>query len=137
MYFTLSTLISTGLLLAWIRNHGNVITHIADPTVPEVSQTYALVVVAFSNVLNTVWFGPATSKYVTWQLDVSHCLTCSTGSRQRDLNWKNRRKKMPVMPTSAFFETVVLASLTVPTGVDGNEGAEGAIRQDARVQCAC
>ncbi|KAH9968759.1 hypothetical protein BC827DRAFT_1165418 [Russula dissimulans] len=62
MYFTLSTLISTGLLLAWIRNHDNVITHITQPTVPEVSQTYALVVVAVSHALNTVWLGPATSK---------------------------------------------------------------------------
>jgi len=82
MYFTLSTLTSTGLLLAWIRNHGNVIAHIADPTVPEVSQAYALAIVAVSHTLNTVWFGPATSKLSSARLKLEK----QEGKDPRDAN---------------------------------------------------
>ncbi|KAI0004128.1 hypothetical protein BJV74DRAFT_425387 [Russula compacta] len=62
IYFNLNALISSGLLLAWIRNHSAVITHITDPTVPDVTQAYALAVVAVSQALNSFWLGPATSK---------------------------------------------------------------------------
>ncbi|KAF8482144.1 hypothetical protein DFH94DRAFT_627906 [Russula ochroleuca] len=62
VYFKLNALISSGLLLVWVRNHDTVITQIAHPTNPDVSQAYALAVVAISQALNAVWIGPATSK---------------------------------------------------------------------------
>ncbi|KAI0001817.1 hypothetical protein BJV77DRAFT_938479 [Russula vinacea] len=62
VYFKLNAIISSGLLLAWVRNHNVVITQIAHPTNPDVSQAYALVVVALSQALNAIWIGPATSK---------------------------------------------------------------------------
>ena len=64
-YFKLNAITSSGLLVAWIRNHSTVIAQLAHPTVPDVSQAYALGVVAIAHGLNIVWFGPATSKYVT------------------------------------------------------------------------
>lgn len=67
VYFKLNAVVSSGLLFAWIRNHGGVISQLAHPTVPDVSQAYALGVVALTHTLNIVWFGPATSKYVTWR----------------------------------------------------------------------
>ncbi len=67
IYFKLNTSIASGLLLAWIRNHSTVITHLAYPTVPDVSQAYALFVVIALQALNLFWIGPAASKYVTWQ----------------------------------------------------------------------
>jgi len=80
VYFKLNTLISSGLLLAWIRNHSTVTPHLAYPTVPDVSQAYALFIVVASQALNLFWFGPATSKYVTWELHPPHRLTCSLDS---------------------------------------------------------
>lgn len=68
VYFKLNAITSSGLLFAWIRNHSTVIAQLAHPTVPDVCQAYALGVVAIAHALNIVWFGPATSKYVTWQL---------------------------------------------------------------------
>lgn len=65
-YFKLNAIVSSGLLFAWIRNHSAVTTLLAHPTVPDVSQAYALGVVAIAHALNIVWFGPATSRYVTW-----------------------------------------------------------------------
>jgi len=80
IYFKLNTSIASGLLLAWIRNHSTVTTHLTYPTVPDVSQAYALFVVIALQALNLFWIGPATSKYVTWQVNLSHRLTCSIGS---------------------------------------------------------
>ncbi len=68
VYFKLNAIISSGLLFGWIRNHSTVIAQLAHPTVPDVSQAYALGVVAIAHALNIVCFGPVTSKYVTWQL---------------------------------------------------------------------
>jgi Domain of unknown function (DUF4149) len=68
IYFKLNAIVSSGLLFAWIRNHNTVIAQLAHPTVPDVTQAYALGAVAIAHALNIVWFGPATSKYVTWQL---------------------------------------------------------------------
>jgi hypothetical protein len=68
VYFKLNALTSSGLLFAWVRTHSIVIEHFARPTVPDVCQAYALGAVAIAHTLNIVWFGPATSKYVTWQL---------------------------------------------------------------------
>jgi Domain of unknown function (DUF4149) len=68
VYFKLNAIISSGLLFAWIRNHSTVMAQLAHPIIPDVSQAYALGVVAIAHALNIVWFGPATSKYVTWQL---------------------------------------------------------------------
>jgi hypothetical protein len=70
VYFKLDAIISSGLLLVWIRNHSTVVAHIANPTVPDVAQAYALVIVAISQALNALWIGPATSKYVTLQLNI-------------------------------------------------------------------
>ncbi|KAI9511795.1 hypothetical protein F5148DRAFT_974649 [Russula earlei] len=68
IYFKLNALVSTGLLLVWIRNHSSVITHIAHPTIPDVSQAYALVVAAASQALNSLWIGPATGKLLIVRL---------------------------------------------------------------------
>jgi Domain of unknown function (DUF4149) len=68
VYFKFNAIVSSGLLLAWIRNHSTVIAEFTHPTVPDVSQAYALGTVVIAHALNIVWFGPATSKYVTWQL---------------------------------------------------------------------
>jgi len=65
VYFKLNAVVSSGLLFAWIRNHSTVIAQFAHPTVPDVSQAYALGVVAIAHGLNVVWFGPATSKLLT------------------------------------------------------------------------
>ena len=74
VYFKLNALISSGLLLVWIRNHNTAIAQIAHPTNPDVFQAYALVTVAISQALNAIWIGPATSKYVTWQLNCRSAL---------------------------------------------------------------
>ena len=68
VYFKFNAITSSGLLFAWVRNHSTVIAQLAHPTVADVCQAYALGVVAIAHTLNIVWFGPATSKYVTWQL---------------------------------------------------------------------
>ena len=68
VYFKLNAIVSSGLLVAWTRNHSTVIALLAHPTVPDVCQAYALGVVAIAHTLNIVWFGPVTSKYVMWQL---------------------------------------------------------------------
>jgi Domain of unknown function (DUF4149) len=68
VYFKCNAIVSSGLLFAWIHNHSTVIAQFAQPNVPDVAQAYALGVVAITHTLNIVWFGPATSKYVTWQL---------------------------------------------------------------------
>jgi len=65
VYFKFNAVVSSGLLFAWIRNHSTVIAQLAHPMVPDVTQTYALGVVALSHTLNNVWFGPATSKLLT------------------------------------------------------------------------
>lgn len=62
VYFKLNAIISSSLLLAWIRNHDTVIAQIAYPTIPDVSQTYALAVVVISQALNALWIGPVTSE---------------------------------------------------------------------------
>jgi len=64
-YFKLHTLISFCLLLGWVLNHNTVITHIVHPTVPDVSQAYALLLAAVSQALNTFWFGPDTNKVLS------------------------------------------------------------------------
>jgi hypothetical protein len=79
MYFKLNAIISSGLLFAWIRNHSTVVAQIAHPTIPDVAQAYALVAVAISQALNALWIGPATSKYVTRQPNLSPRLTCPIG----------------------------------------------------------
>ncbi|KAI0281597.1 hypothetical protein BGY98DRAFT_190655 [Russula aff. rugulosa BPL654] len=68
VYFNLNAIVSSGLLFAWIRNHSTVIAELAHPTVPDVSQAYALGVVAIAHALNIVCFGPATSKLLTMRL---------------------------------------------------------------------
>ena len=68
IYFELNALVSSVLLLGWIYNHNLAIAHITHPTVPDVAQAYALALVSVSQALNFFWFGPATSKYVMWQL---------------------------------------------------------------------
>ncbi|KAI0308009.1 hypothetical protein B0F90DRAFT_1679373 [Multifurca ochricompacta] len=62
IYFNLNIIISSGLLLAWIRNHSLVIAHARDPTAPDVVQAYALAVVTVSQALNSFWIGPSTKK---------------------------------------------------------------------------
>lgn len=70
VYFKLNTLISSGLLLAWIRNHSAVTAHLACPMVPDVSQAYALFIVVATQALNLFWFGPTTSKLLTERLEL-------------------------------------------------------------------
>jgi len=81
VYFKLNTLISSGLLLAWIRNHSTVIPHLAYPTVPDVSQAYALFIVVASQALNLFGLVPPRAN-----------------SRQNDISWKKRRERMLRMP---------------------------------------
>ena len=133
VYFKLNAIISSSLLLAWTRNHSTVIEQIAYPAIPDVLQAYALAAVAISQVLNAIWIGPATSEYVTWQLNLSLCLICSTGFWQCDSSWKKKRARMLTMPRSVSSVTVVHVPLTLSKGVVGNEEAECEVREVAWV----
>ncbi|KAI0296055.1 hypothetical protein B0F90DRAFT_1747592, partial [Multifurca ochricompacta] len=58
IYFKANIWISLIMLLAWTHTHASVITHIADPTIPEVAQAYALALVSVSQAFNSIWIGP-------------------------------------------------------------------------------
>jgi hypothetical protein len=133
VYFKLNAIISSGLLLAWIRNHDTVIEQIAYPTIPDVSQTYTLAVVVISQALNALWIGPVTSEYVTRQRNISLCLICSIGSWQSDSSWKRKRARTLTMPRSVSSVSVVRALLTLFKGVGRYEEAECEVREVAWV----
>jgi len=90
VYFKLNAIVSSGLLFAWIRNHSTVVAQLAHPTVPDVSQAYALGVVAFAHTLNIVWFGPVTSKLLT----VRYKLEKEEGKEAFDPNASTDMKKL-------------------------------------------
>lgn len=133
VYFKVNAIISSSLLLAWTLNHSTVIEQIAYPTIPDVSQAYTLAVAAISQTLNAIWIGPATSEYVTWQLNLSRCLICFTGFWPCDSSWKKKRARMLTMLRSVASVTVVHAPLTLSKGVGRNEEAECEVREVAWV----
>jgi len=95
IYFKLNAIISSGLLFAWIHNHSSsssVIARLARPTAPDVSQAYALGIVAISHALNIVWFGPATSKPLMARLKLEK----EEGKDAHDPNASMEMKKLNV-----------------------------------------
>lgn len=64
IYFVLSIVLSSGLLSIWVLNHPDILTHITQPNVADVAQTYMLSVVLLSQGLNYFVVGPLTSKYI-------------------------------------------------------------------------
>ncbi|KAF5377611.1 hypothetical protein D9615_005124 [Tricholomella constricta] len=62
IYFVLSIILSSSLLVLWTISHPHVITHIAHPTVADVAQAYALTIVLLGQGFNYFTIGPLTSK---------------------------------------------------------------------------
>lgn len=62
VYFFISIVLSSGLFVYWTFSHPNVIAHIGNPGVADVTQAYALAFVFVSQGLNYWVIGPLTSK---------------------------------------------------------------------------
>lgn len=64
VYFLLSAGLSGALLLRWMTSHPNVLIHITQPCIAEVTQAYALGIVLLLHVINYAVLGPLTSRTV-------------------------------------------------------------------------
>jgi hypothetical protein len=62
VYFFISLILTSGLLAYWTFTHPNVLTHITDPSVADVTQAYTLASVFAAQGLNYWVIGPMTSK---------------------------------------------------------------------------
>lgn len=62
IYFSMSIVMSSGLLALWARAHPAVYDHIFQPAVADVAQAYALALVLISQAVNYFVIGPLTSK---------------------------------------------------------------------------
>ncbi|KAF8078311.1 hypothetical protein FPV67DRAFT_1615633 [Lyophyllum atratum] len=62
IYFVLSIILSSSLLIFWTYSHPNVVAHITRPNVADVAQAYALATVLLCQGFNYFIVGPLTSK---------------------------------------------------------------------------